>query len=147
MKPNKIANWPSEADRRHSAAANRPTLAGIPIRDEDVEPATGLHWVAKLCRVTSGILVLLMVLQVVNGLTSMVDISVGVLLAEAIRLIIMAGLLWGAGALADLFVQSHRDLRATRILIRRMTHVLERTAASTEQHTADEQRAHGDASR
>jgi diphthamide synthase subunit DPH2 len=67
----------------------------------------------------SGLLLLLMVLQVFNGLMSMVAISYGVLAAEAIRIVIYAGLLWGAGDLADLCVKSHCDLRAIRVLLGR----------------------------
>ena len=92
-------------------------LAGVPVREDDVEPARGLHWVAKLFRVLSGLLVALMIVQVVLGLTSTIEISYGMLGAEAVRLLIFAGLLWGAGDLADLFVQSHYDLRASRILL------------------------------
>ena len=97
----------------------------MPVRDGDIEPATGLHWVAKLCRVMSGLLIVLTIMQVALGLTSTIEISYGVLIAEAIRLVIFAGLLWGAGDLADLFVKSHRDLRAARILLGRLTHLAE----------------------
>ena len=95
-------------------------LAGVPVREDDVEPARGLHWVAKLFRVLSGLLVALMIVQVVLGLTSTIEISYGMLGAEAVRLLIFAGLLWGAGDLADLFVKSHYDLRASRILLARL---------------------------
>src|SRR5436853_7548742 len=94
------------ADRRtHAAAARQPALAGVPVRPEDVEPTQGLHGVCILFRVLSGLLGLLMVVQVVLGLTSAVPISFGVLFAEAVRLLIFAGLLWGAGDLADLYVK------------------------------------------
>ena len=42
---------------------------------------------------------------------------------RVIRLVIFAGLLWGAGDLADLFVQSHHDLRCMRILLARLNHL------------------------
>jgi len=99
-----------------------PTLVGVPVRDADVEPARGLHGVAILFRIMSGLLLLLMVVQIINGATSTVPLSIGVLVAESVRLIIFAGLLWGAGDLADLFVKSHYDLRATRILLERLAH-------------------------
>ncbi len=91
------------------------------VRCNDIEPTRGLHSVAILFRVMSGLLGLLMVVQVVLGLTSAVGISYGVLFAEAIRLVIFAGLLWGAGDLADLFIKSHCDLRSTRILLARVS--------------------------
>ena len=73
-----------------------------------------------LFRVMSGLLVLLTVLQVVNGFATALEISYGVLAAQALRLVIFAGLLWGAADLADLFVKTHRDLRAMRVLLGRI---------------------------
>lgn len=102
----------------------RPKLVGVPVRDHDIEPTIGIHWVARLFRVMSGLLFLLMVMQIALGLTSTVEISYGVLFAEAVRLLIFAGLLWAAGAISDLFVKSHHDLRATRILLARIAYRL-----------------------
>src|SRR5437867_1311663 len=105
---------PTDADRR-TPPPPRPVIAGVPVREDDIEPTGGIHWIAILFRVLSGLLFLLMVVQVVFGLSSTVAISYGVLVAEAIRLTIFSGLLWAGGDLAHLFVNSHRDLRATRI--------------------------------
>jgi hypothetical protein len=116
-KPNR-----TDADRRVSPEGHE--LAGMPVRDDDIELTRGLYWVAILFRGMAGLLILLMVVQVANGLSSTVELSYGVLIAEAVRLVIFAGLLWGAGDLADLFVKSHYDLRATRILLGRLTHMV-----------------------
>ncbi len=99
-------------------------LAGVPVREDDIEPTLGLHWVAWLCRAMAVLLFVLLVMQIALGVTSVVEISYGVLFAEAVRLLIFAGLLWGAGALADLFVKSHHDLRATRVLLARIAYRL-----------------------
>ncbi len=123
-KPHILAESPTPPDRRGIRPAGRATLGGVPCRDEDIEPTRGLHWVSILLRIMAGMLLLLMVLQVVNGLTSTLEISYGVLAAEAIRLVIFAGLLWGAGDLADLFVTSHCDLRATRVLLGRIAQLI-----------------------
>jgi len=109
---------PKEEDVR------RPVLAGVPVREDDVPADMGLHWVAWLFRAMAVLLFLLMVLQVALGLTSTVEISYGVLFAEAVRLLIFSGMLWGAGALADLFVRSHHDMRATRVLLARIAYRL-----------------------
>jgi hypothetical protein len=101
-----------------------PKLVGVPVRDDDIEPTVSIHWVARLFRVMAGLLFLLMVMQIALGLTSAVEISYGVLFAEAVRLLIFAGLLWAAGAISDLFVKSHHDLRATRILLARIAYRL-----------------------
>lgn len=119
----------TDNNRRRTADPNgtpRPTttLAGVPVREDDIETTMGLHWVAWLFRAMAVLLFLLLIAQVALGLTSTVEISYGVLFAEAVRLLIFAGLLWGAGALADLFVRSHHDLRATRVLLARIAYRL-----------------------
>lgn len=127
----------SDAERRFFASGDGPALAGVPVRAQDIEPARGLHWIAKLFRVLSGLLGVIIVLQIANGLTSTVDISYGVLIAEAIRLVIFAGLLWGAGDLADLFVQSHHDLRSARILLARLNHQIEASRSEPRSDAGD----------
>lgn len=130
-----------DEERRLVSVQGQPSLAGVPVRDDDVESARGLHSVAKLFRVLSAILLVLMALQVASGLTSSVEISYGVLIAEAMRLVIFAGLLWGAGDLADMVVKSHRDLRASRILLGRVARLLEPKATPDN----DSLRGRGDA--
>lgn len=114
--------------RRH--VDDRPILAGVAVREEDIEPVKGIRAIALLFRGMAALLLLLMVLQVVFGLSSTVPISIGVLLAEAVRLVIFAGLLWGAGDLAALWVKSHHDIRATRILVARVAYMLQHMAKS-----------------
>jgi hypothetical protein len=107
-------------DVERRAFLNTPTLAGVPVRDDDIEPAKGLHSIAKLFRVLAAMLVVLIGVNVFNGLTAEVPQSVSAMTTDAIRLLLFAGLLWGAGDLADLFVKSHYDLRASRILLGRL---------------------------
>jgi hypothetical protein len=109
------------SDRRLPPPTAHPA-AGPPVRGDDIEPTRGLHSVAIIFRIMSGGMILLLVVQVINGVTNAVPISMGVLVAEAVRLIIFAGLLWGAGDLAFLFVKSHYDVRASRILLERLNH-------------------------
>ena len=103
---------------------DRPILAGVTVRDEDIEPVKGIRAVAFLFRGMAVLLLVLMVLQVISALSSTVPLSIGVLFAEAVRLIIFAGLLWGAGDLAVLWVKSHYDIRATRILVARLAYMM-----------------------
>jgi hypothetical protein len=104
-------------------------LAGVAVREEDIEPAKGIRSIALIFRGMAILILLLMVLQVVFGLTSTVPISIGVLLGDAVRLAIFAGLLWAGGDLAVLWVKSHHDLRATRILMARVAYMLQRAAS------------------
>ena len=57
--------------------------------------------------------------------------SVGVMFAEAVRLVIFAGLLWGAGDLGILWVKSHHDIRATRILTARIASMIQHIGEAT----------------
>jgi hypothetical protein len=110
-----------EHRHRPDAAAE---LAGMSVRPDDIEPVKGIRAVAVLFRGMAVILFLLMIAQLIIGLTGAVPISIGVLVAEAVRLLIFAGLLWGLGDLAVLFVKSHYDLRATRILTSRIAYMM-----------------------
>lgn len=103
---------------------NRPSIEGVPVREDDIEPVKAIRAIAWLFRGMAIVLLVLMVLQVFFAVTSTVPLSVGVVTAEAVRLIIFGGLLWGAGDLAVLFVKSHYDLRATRILTARIEYLL-----------------------
>jgi hypothetical protein len=137
---------PADLNRR-TVAGGRPLIAGVPVRDDDIEPTRGLHSIAILFRVLAALLGVIIVLQVLNGLTSAVEISYGVLIAEVIRLVIFAGLLWGAGDLAVLFVKSHDDLRASRILLGRVVNQLSQRPAIEEPRPGepDSGRGRGDA--
>ena len=114
----------SETGHRGDPSHERPVLAGVTVREEDIEPVKGIRAVAYLFRGLAVLLLLLMVVQVISAVSQAVPLSVGVLFAEAIRLVIFAGLLWGAGDLAVLWVKSHYDIRATRILVARMSYMM-----------------------
>ena len=99
-------------------------IDGVPVREADIEPVKGIRTIAVIFRGMAIILILLMALQVFFAVTATVPLSIGVVTADAVRLIIFAGLLWGAGDLAVLFVKSHYDLRATRILVARLNYTV-----------------------
>ena len=91
------------------------------VRNSDVEPYTGLRYLSKLFRMIAIILVLLLIAEVVTGLSRQGSEAIPTLLAEASRLIVLSALLWGIGDLALLLVDMGHDVRATRILIGRQT--------------------------
>ena len=122
--PMSASGIPVVVARSHHA--EQPNIDGVAVREDDIENVKGLRTIALIFRGLSIILVLLMVLQVFFAISSTVPLSAGVVVANAVRLIIFAGLLWGVGDLAILFVKSHYDLRATRILMARVAHSVER---------------------
>jgi hypothetical protein len=112
------------ADVSPTAEEHQPILAGVAVREEDIEPEKGIRAIALLFRGMAILLLFLMVVQVVLAVTSTVALSVGVVFADAVRLVIFAGLLWGGGNVAVLLIRSHYDLRATRILTARLVHMV-----------------------
>ena len=121
------ASGSTAAAEQRRDSLDRPMMAGVAVREDDIEPVKGIRAVAFLFRGMAILLLVLMVLQVVAGLTSTVAMSPGVLFAEAVRLVIFAGLLWGAGDLAVLWIKSHYDIRASRILLTRMAYMMRQT--------------------
>lgn len=103
--------------RRHAGGMD--PLFGV--RTADIEPYTGLRYLSKLFRMIAVVLMLLLVAEVVTGLYTQGVESLTTLLAEVSRLIVLAGLLWGAGDLAILLIDVGHDVRAARILLGRQT--------------------------
>jgi hypothetical protein len=118
------------ADEDRRDAEHRPVLAGVSVREDDIEPTKGIRRIAVLFRSMAILLLVLMALRVFFAFTSTVPASAGVVFAESVRLIIFAGLLWGFGDLAVLGIKSHYDIRANRILNARMAYSLQQIAKS-----------------
>jgi len=67
-----------------------------------------------------------LIAEAVTGIMQQGSGAIPTLLAEASRLIVFAGLLWGAGDLAMLLIEVGHDVRATRILLgRQLAHAIE----------------------
>lgn len=117
-----LGDRPSRTDRPSDAEA------GLlrEVRATDIEPYTGLRYLSKLFRFMAIILVVLLIAEVVTGLTAQGALAVPTLLGEASRLIVLAGVLWGVGDLALLLIDVGHDVRAARVLLARQTHHLVR---------------------
>jgi hypothetical protein len=101
-------------------------LAGVELRDEDLESQQGLHTAAIILRVSSVVILLLALWQFADWWLDRPpgDVGLAVLVSDTIRLIVVAALLWAGSHLADLVIKSHYDLRAGRILLARQTYML-----------------------
>jgi hypothetical protein len=89
------------------------------VRTADVEPFTGLRYLAKLFRFVALILVLMLVAEVVSALGAGGPGTLPRLIGEVSRLVVLAAVLWGVGDLALLLVDVGHDVRATRVMLGR----------------------------
>jgi hypothetical protein len=122
-------NADKDAERRAERAAAAPVPVPPPaarVRDEDLEPHEGLRYIAKLFKALALLLIFMLIAEVVIGLQQDGLTSIGALLIEATRLVVFAGFLWAAGDLAVMLVESNHDLRATRILLGRLSGQVDR---------------------
>ncbi len=93
---------------------------GMDVRDDDLEPHAGLRYIARMFKILAILLVLLLVAEIVIGLVQQGQSAIPRLLIEATRLVVFAGMLWGAADLGLMLIESNHDLRATRILVGRL---------------------------
>ena len=119
---------PPVEHRRESG--EQPVLLGVTVREGDIESDNAIRAIARLFRVLAVLLLVLAGVQIMTAVAGAVPLSIGVLGADVVRLIIFAGLLWGLGDVAVFIVRSHYDLRATRILVARVEHLLKQQAAA-----------------
>jgi hypothetical protein len=96
--------------------AAHPGLGGE-LRAEILEPHASLRYVARLFKWLAALLLLLLVAETVLGLVQQGQQALPVLLVEATRLIVLAGVLWAFGDIALMLIESNHDLRATRLMV------------------------------
>ena len=120
---------PGQSPPRRTSG-KRPTLAGVEVREEDLSPMPGLNFVSNVFRVSAIVILLLGLWQFADWWLDRPPGNVGlaVLVADTIRLVVFAALLWAASSLASLIIRSHYDLRATRILASRCEYILRQMA-------------------
>lgn len=96
------------------------------VRDEDLEPHAGLRYIARMFKILALLLIILLVAEIIIGLVQQGEAAIPRLLIEATRLIVFAGLLWGAADMGLMLIESNHDLRATRILVGRLNNRVQR---------------------
>lgn len=120
--PAHVEHRAAEANKSESPDG-KPIVPGV--RQSDIEPYTGLTYLSRLFRFMAVVIALLLVAEVVTGLSEHGSAAIPTLLGEASRLLVLAGLLWGAGDLALLLIDMGHDVRAARILLgRQVSHSL-----------------------
>src|SRR3954468_21316173 len=118
-----------DGERRTEPAAEEDRPRGMDGGDEDMEPHEGLRYIARLFKILAILLILLLIGEAVLGLVNRGNEAIPTLLVEATRIIVFAGLLWAAGDMALMLIESNHDLRATRILVGRLNGKVSRLEA------------------
>lgn len=95
-------------------------VSGAIVRNTDLEPYVALRYIARLFKILAVLLILMMFGEVAVGLTTHGSGAVPDLLSEVTRLLVLAGLLWGAGDIAVLLIDLGHDVRVSRILLGRI---------------------------
>lgn len=130
----------ADAGSRH----RRPMLAGVEVREADLESTPGLHVATVVIRVASAVVLLLAVYQFVSFWRDPPPGGVGVplLVSDTIRLIVFSALLWAGAELAEILIKSHYDLRATRILVARQTYMMRQMGIASGELPPDDHEGH-----
>ncbi|MGA7613690.1 MAG: zinc ribbon domain-containing protein [Thermoanaerobaculia bacterium] len=93
-------------------------LAGV--RSSDLEPYVTLRYIAGLFKILAVLIVVVLIGEVITGLMTEGSGAIVTLLAEATRLIVVAGLMWAGGDFVVLVIDAGHDLRVARILLGRI---------------------------
>ena len=91
------------------------------IRAEDIEPYFALQYVARLFKIAAMVVVVALTAEVVAGVALEGAGAILPLMAEVIRGIVLAAILWGAGDLTVLLIDVGHDVRAARVLLGRIS--------------------------
>ena len=92
------------------------------VRTADLEPYVALRYIAKLFKLLAALIMIM-------------------LLGEATRLLVLAGMLWAAGDIAVLMVDAGHDLRVARILLGRINAQMHRRDEPEQEKLAPRARA------
>lgn len=96
------------------------------VREQDLEPYITLRYIARLFKIFAAIMLILIVAEIVAGLTADAAAALPTLIVEITKMLVAAGLLWGFGDLTLLLIDAGHDLRVVRILLGRINAELHR---------------------
>jgi hypothetical protein len=115
------AEWPTgdeeEGDDRTERARRDPSA----IRAEDTEPYIGLQYVARLFKVVAMVVIVALTAEIVAALVMEGPDALLPLFLELLQGAVLAAVLWGASDLTLLFIDVGHDVRASRVLLGRLT--------------------------
>lgn len=139
-----LVSCPECQSSRHDPSIVCPTCGAPPIRageqrnteeevrTQDLEPYVTLRYIAKLFKVLAVLMVVMLVGEVIAGLSADAGEALPTLIGEVTQMLVLAGLMWGGGDLTLLVIDAGHDLRVARILLGRINAELHRRAAEDE---------------
>jgi hypothetical protein len=134
-------NCPECHSRRGDPEAVCPTCGAPPIREgeqrgtdeevreQDLEPYVTLRYIARLFKVLAVLMVIMLIGEIVAGLTADAAEALPTLIGEITQMLVLAGLMWGGGDITLLLIDAGHDLRVARILLGRINAELHRKGA------------------
>jgi hypothetical protein len=99
------------------------------VRTADLEPYVTLRYIAKLFKVLAVLMVVMLIGEIIAGVTAEGASSLPQLIGEITQMLVLAGLMWGGGDLTLLGIDAGHDLRVVRILLGRINSELHRKNA------------------
>lgn len=96
------------------------------VRTQDLEPYITLRYIAKLFKVLAVLMVVMLIGEIIAGVTAEGAASLPQLIGEITQMLVLAGLMWGGGDLTLLGIDAGHDLRVVRILLGRINAELHR---------------------
>jgi hypothetical protein len=106
------------------------------VRSQDLEPYITLRYIARLFKVLAVLMVVMLIGEIVAGISSGGTEALPTLISEITQLLVLAGLMWGGGDLTMLVIDAGHDVRVMRILVGRINHELHRRASMEEKSSA-----------
>src|SRR5215210_4833748 len=97
------------------------------VRSQDLEPYITLRYIAKLFKVLAVLMIVMLIGEIVAGVTSDASEALPTLIGEVTQMLVLAGLMWGGGDLTMLLIDAGHDVRVSRILLGRINAELHRT--------------------
>ncbi|HET7273821.1 MAG TPA: hypothetical protein VFI91_01490 [Longimicrobiaceae bacterium] len=91
------------------------------VRAEDTEPYIALQYVARLFKIAAMVVMVALAAEIVAGIALEGVAALLPLIAELIRGVVLAAILWGAGDLTMLLIDVGHDVRAARVLLGRLS--------------------------
>jgi hypothetical protein len=116
---NAPAGGPQPTAEEARIARERTTPGSV--RVEDTEPYVGLQYIARLFKIVSALVIIAMILEIVLGVAADGLNALIVLLAEVVRAGVLAAILWGSADVVLLLIDLGHDVRASRVLLGRIS--------------------------